>query len=87
MSTIYFQEECSESIFLECDLDSTLMDTFYGVLWLNMEPVQPVLTIFKSADKETCIFCKSEYKKNKTVLRILRTKFRWTLMKISETLM
>lgn len=27
-----FQEECSESIFLECDLDATLMDTFYGVL-------------------------------------------------------
>lgn len=31
---IMFQEECSESIFLECDLDTTLMDTFYGVLWV-----------------------------------------------------
>lgn len=29
---VTFQEECSENMFLECDLDTNLMEPFYGVL-------------------------------------------------------
>lgn len=32
---ILFQEESNENLFLECDLETNLMDTFYSVLWFR----------------------------------------------------